>query len=95
LRWYRQIASLLRNLLHRGAAEQEIEAELNSYIEEQAERNQARGVKASDALRQARLEAGGVQQVKEKVLSVHAGFRLQILVQDLGYAFRRIAQKPA
>jgi hypothetical protein len=44
MRWYAHFSSLLRNLFHRRAVEQELEAELTSYIDEQAQRNQARGM---------------------------------------------------
>lgn len=94
MRWYAHISSLLHNLFHGRATEQEIEAELNSYVEEQAQRNQARGVESTEALRQARLEAGGVQQLKEKVLAARAGFWLQTFWQDLRYASRNIIHKP-
>lgn len=94
MRWYAHISSLLRNLFRRPAAEQELGAELDSYIEEQAERNRARGMEASDALRHARIEAGGVQQLKEKVLAVRAGFWLQTFWQDVRYAARTIRKKP-
>ncbi|HWG49264.1 MAG TPA: ABC transporter permease, partial [Candidatus Acidoferrales bacterium] len=91
MRWF---FSFFRNLFHHRRAEQELEAELTSYIDEQADRNQAGGMQSSDALRQARLEAGGVQQLKEKVLAVHAGFSLQTLWQDIHYAARSIRHKP-
>ena len=92
--WYSKVASLLRNLIHRHAAEQELDAELNSYIDEQAERHTAAGVERAEALRQAKAEAGGVQQVKEQVLAARAGFWLQTFLHDLRYAARNIRKKP-
>jgi len=64
MEWYARLTSFLRNLFRGKAGEREIDAELNSYFEEQAERNSARGMPSAEALRQARVEAGGVQQVK-------------------------------
>lgn len=52
MRWYATISSFFRNLFHRREAEKELEAELNSFVEEQAARNRARGMEPSDALRQ-------------------------------------------
>lgn len=92
--WYARLASLSRNLIHRRAAEQELDAELNSYIAEHADRNAADGMEPGDALRQARLDAGGVQQLKEQVLTARAGFWLQTFLHDLRYAARSIRQKP-
>lgn len=92
--WYSKFVSLFRNLTHRRAAEQELDAELNSYIDEQAERHTAAGMESSEALRQARLEAGGVQQVKEQVLAARAGFWLQTFLHDLRYAAGSIRKKP-
>jgi predicted permease len=88
------MSSLLRNLFRRRNAEQEIEAELNSYLEEQAGRNRDRGMEPSEALRQARIETDGVQQLKEKVLAVRAGFWLQTFWQDVRYGARSIAHRP-
>jgi hypothetical protein len=92
---YAKLASLFRNLIHRRSSEQELDAELNSYIAEHAERNAAGGMNAGNALRQARLEAGGVQQLKEKVLAARAGFWLQTFLHDLRYAARVLSKSPA
>ena len=91
---YAQLSRLLSNIFRRRAVEQEIEAEVNSYIEERAERNRAGGTESTEALRQARLEAGGVQQLKEKVLAARAGFWLQTFWQDVRYGARNIIHKP-
>lgn len=95
MRWYATISSLFHNLFHRRQAEQELEAELSSFVEEQAARNRDRGMQPSEALRQTRLEAGGMQQLKEKVLAARTGFSLQTLWQDVRYAARSIRHKPA
>jgi len=94
MEWYARLTSFLRNLFRGKAGEREIDAELNSYFEEQAERNSARGMPSAEALRQARVEAGGVQQVKEQVLAARAGFWLETFWRDVRHAFRGLWKKP-
>jgi putative ABC transport system permease protein len=94
MQWYSKFCSFLRNLARRNAMENELDSELASYIEEQADRKQRGGMERSEALRQARFEAGGVQQVKEKVLAVRAGYSLHTFSQDVRYTARTLRLKP-
>ncbi|HET6933199.1 MAG TPA: ABC transporter permease [Candidatus Angelobacter sp.] len=89
-----KLSSLFRNLLRRKAAERELDAEINFYIEEQAERKVSRGIERVEALRQARVEAGGAQQIKEEVLAARAGFWLETFWRDIRYAARALRKKP-
>jgi MacB-like periplasmic core domain len=88
------ISSFLRNLFHRRTVEAELEAEISSYIEEKADRNAAGGMSRGEALRHAKIDAGGPQQVKEKVLAEKAGYWLQTFWQDVRYAARTVVHKP-
>ncbi len=94
MQWFSRLSSFLHNLLRRGPRERELDTELDSYIEEQAARNAAGGMGWAEALRQARLEAGGVQQLKEQVLAARAGFWLQTFWQDVRYTAHRMRQRP-
>ena len=88
--------NLMRNLFHREQVERELDAELSSFIEEQAMRKmaQAQGLSCEEAMRQAQAEAGGMTQVKEQVREAHAGFRLETLWNDLRHGARGLRKSP-
>jgi putative ABC transport system permease protein len=70
--------------------EQELDDELRSYVEMQAAEKVRRGLSPEEALREARRELGGMEQVKESVRDVRRGVLLDTLLQDIRYAFRAL-----
>jgi predicted permease len=52
------------------------------------------GLAHSEARRQALIELGGVEQVKEEVRGKRAGHLLEDLAKDLRYAFRTLSKSP-
>lgn len=56
----------LRALFRRKSMEAELEKELHAHVERQAEKYVQAGMSPEDAARRARLEFGGVEQVKEE-----------------------------
>lgn len=70
LPWLR---SLIRNLAHRREAESELDAEVQSYVNLLAAEKQDQGMTPEVAQRAAKLELGGVEQVKEQTREVRAG----------------------
>ena len=75
--------------------EQELDEELRSYVELQAAAKVERGMSPEDALREARRELGGMDQVKENVRDVRPGVFVDTLVQDIRYAFRALRRSRA
>src|SRR6266508_1010584 len=75
--------------------EQELDEELRSYVELQAAEKVRRGMSAEDALREARRELGGMDQVKENVRDVRPGVFMDTLIQDIRYAFRAMGRDRA
>ena len=75
--------------------ERELDDELRSYVELQAAEMIRRGMSPEDALREARRELGGMDQVKEKVRDVRPGVFVDTLVQDIRYAFRMLHRNRA
>ncbi len=75
--------------------EQELDDELRSYVELQAAEKIRRGMSPEDALREARRELGGMDQVKENVRDVRPGAFMDTLVQDIRYAFRTLQRNRA
>src|SRR6059036_184593 len=75
--------------------EQELDEELRSYVELQAAEKVRRGMSPEDALREARRELGGMDQVKENVRDVRPGIFVDTLIQDIRYASRALRRDPA
>ena len=90
-----RFSSLLRNLFARERIERDLDDELSAYLEEVTEEKLAAGMTPAEALRAARIEVGGLDQVKEQVRHVRTGRRLADLLQDLRYAVRVLRKNPA
>jgi hypothetical protein len=90
----RRIVSLFRNLLRKHTVEQALDDELRSSVEILAEEKMKDGLSSAVALRQARIELGGVEQVKEEVRAIRVGNFLENFTRDLRLAFRTLAKAP-
>ena len=89
-----RVSRLLRNLFRRQRVDLELDEELRAYVEALAEEKRASGMEPGEALRQALIETGGVEQVKENVRDARAGAFLDTLLQDARYAARTLARSP-
>src|SRR5437660_9627447 len=85
----------LRALFARASVEQELDDELRFHIEREAEKYERQGMSHEPALRRARLEFGGVEQVKEASRDMRGIARLESIVRDLRYAMRSLKNRPA
>jgi predicted permease len=90
-----RVASLMRNLFHRAAVDRDLDQELRAYLELLTDEKIKAGLPPEAARRQARLELGGVEQVKEEVRQAQVGRLLETLLQDLRYGLRTLARTPA
>ncbi len=91
----RRLQSLVRNLFRRERVERDLDEELAATLDLLVEEKVAEGVEAGEARRLARIELGGVDQVKESVRETRAGALLETLWQDARYAVRMLAKSPA
>ncbi len=87
MRWYQRF-------FRRDLAEKELDAELRFHLEKQIEQNIAQGMNSEDARRRARLEFGGLDQVKEECRSVGASHFIETLIQDIRYGLRQLRRNP-
>jgi putative ABC transport system permease protein len=87
MRWYQRF-------FRRGVTEKHLDAELRFHLEQQIADYISAGMKPEDARRRARLEFGGMDQVKEECRDVGVAHLLEILVQDLRYGLRLLAKNP-
>ncbi len=64
--------NLLRNLFRSKHVESDLDAELRSYADLLTDENRAQGLAPDEARRKARIELGGIEQVKENVRDIRA-----------------------
>src|SRR5262245_4913343 len=89
-----RVASLWRNLLRKGRVEQELTEEFQSYLELLVATKIKEGLRPEEAYRAARIELGGIEQVKESVREVRMGYFLETVWQDSRYGLRVLAKSP-
>ncbi|HEV2378883.1 MAG TPA: ABC transporter permease [Terriglobia bacterium] len=88
------ISNLWRNLFRRVQLEQQLDDEVRSYVDLLAEEKIRTGMSAQTAHREAVMELGGMEQVKEEVRGIRAGSQIEILMQDFRYGLRMLAKNP-
>jgi len=90
-----RLDSLRRNLFARRRVERDLDDELRACVDQLAEENRAAGMEPAEALRAARIELGGLEQVKEDVRQARAGRLVEELVRDVRYGARTLRKNPA
>jgi putative ABC transport system permease protein len=89
-----RMISFLRNTFGKRRNDRDLDDEVHSYVDLLAEEKMRAGMYQEEARRSARLELGGVEQVKENVREVRAGAWLDSLFQDLRYGARMLRKNP-
>lgn len=92
MRTYTRFISTLRSLFRKADLDRDLDEELASYLDMLTEEKVRSGMGPAQARREARLELGGVEQVKEKVRERRLGATLDTLLQDVRYAFRTLGK---
>ncbi len=88
------ISRLLRNIFFKDCIDRDLVEELQSYLDLLIEHKIAAGMSEQEARRAARLELGGIDQVRESIRDVHAGIGLQQVWQDLRYGAKVLCRSP-
>src|SRR5579872_2526674 len=81
-------------LVNRGKMERQLDNELRFHLDQHTSTLIAQGYSPEDARRQARLEVGGPEQVKEECRDARGTRWLEDLLQDIRYALRTLRQRP-
>jgi putative ABC transport system permease protein len=83
-----------RALFRRAEVERELDEELRFHLEREAAKLERRGLDAASARRQAQLEFGGMESVKEETRDARGVWVLETLARDLRYAARGLRARP-
>src|SRR4030095_10075286 len=92
--FFYRLRSLLSNMFRRERAERELDAEMSAHLTMLIDEKVASGLSPDDAYRAARIEFGGVDQVKEQVRDVRRGATIEQLRMDVRYALRMLRKNP-
>jgi putative ABC transport system permease protein len=86
--------SFLRNLFLSRGVEAELDQEVHSHLELLITENTRAGMPLKEAERAARLELGGIEQVKEDVREQQMGNWLRSVFSDCRYGLRQLRKNP-
>lgn len=84
--WYR--------LLRREQLERELDAELRFHFDSAVRDNLYSGMSEAEARRKARLQFGGIEQVKERCRDARGIRWLEDLLRDVQFALRTLRKSP-
>jgi predicted permease len=87
MRWYQRF-------FRRKLTEKHLDAELRFHLEQRIADLVAAGIAPEEARRQARLEFGGLDQVKEECRDIGGSHIIETFVQDLRYGLRQLRRNP-
>jgi len=90
----RSIAGGVRSLFRKERVSQELDEELNGFLEMAADEKMSQGMSHKDALRAVRLERGSLDVAKEVVRSAGWESFVETFLQDLRFAARMLRKSP-
>ncbi len=86
--------SFLRNLFSSRRVDVDLDQEVYSHLEMLTDENIRAGMPLKEAQRAARIELGGIEQVKEQVREVRIGNWLHSVMSDCRYGVRQLRKNP-
>src|SRR5277367_6409915 len=89
---FRQTLARMRSFFRKGPLDRELDAEMASHMEMAVEENIRRGMNPEEALRQAMVRFGGVQQAREQQREARGLPWADVLMQDLRFTFRTLGR---
>jgi len=85
-----RVRSALRSLFRKEALDRDLDDELRSYQDLLTDEKLRQGMEPEQARRAARVELGGIEQVKERVRERRLGASIDTLAQDVRYGLRSL-----
>jgi putative ABC transport system permease protein len=86
--------SLLRNLFSNRRVEVDLDEEVRAHLDLLTDENIRAGMPPEEAQRAARVELGGIEQVKEQVREERLGTWLASIASDCRYGLRQLREHP-
>jgi predicted permease len=93
-RWLNALPLRVRSVFRRQQVDRELHEEIKAHLEITADENITKGMTPDEAQRAAKLELGGVEQVKEAVRAARAGAWLDTFLQDIRFSLRMLRKNP-
>jgi predicted permease len=90
----KQMTARIRAFFRRGVLDRDFDQELESHLTMLAEENSRRGMMRPEALRAARLELGGLAQLREAHREARGLPLLDAFLLDVRYALRTLGRSP-
>lgn len=84
--------SFLRNLLLSGRVEVDLDQEVQSHLEMLTVEKLRSGMSPQEAQRAARIELGGIEQLKEQVREEGIGNWVHSVISDCRFGLRQLRQ---
>jgi predicted permease len=91
---FAHLINSFRNIFQKQRMEQDLDEEIHSHLELLTDQKLREGMKPDEARRSARIELGGIEQVKEHVRAVRAGVWIESLWQDFSFGARLLRKSP-
>src|SRR2546426_8105549 len=89
-----RLASIVRWIARRDRAEQELNDELQMFIDMAADDEVSNGATAAESRRRAALQLGGLEQAKERARGGRHGAWLDQAGRDIRYGLRQLRRNP-
>ena len=94
MRWLDEIVLRLRTVLGRDRANRDLDAEIAFYLEQEVEKNLARGLTPEEARRQARLAFGSLDAAKDGCRAAWGFQAIENLARDVHHGLRGLGRAP-
>ena len=94
MKWLGILTDRVRALFRRDAVLGDIDEELRSHIEMEAEANRELGMTSDQARREAEKSFGNVGSIRDLAYQVKGGGLLETFLQDLRFSFRMLRKHP-
>src|SRR5215217_7934526 len=94
MKWLNTLLARVRALLHRDVVLQDIDEELRSHIEMEAEANRELGMAPEEARLSAAKSFGNVGSIRDLAYEVRGGGFMETVWQDLRYSGRMLLKHP-
>src|SRR5262252_6762039 len=94
MRLRQELSFIIRRLIHRRSAEQELDEEIRAHLEMEIEQNIADGMSPEEARLAARRSFGSMAIAKEDSRAMWGLRSLETLWQDLRYGARILLKRP-